>query len=93
MKRKALTPAQQYLFLRHNPVCVGQGTLNATRLTWTYRVRPTPISREYEVCITFRVNDVPRVFVISPNLTELAGGRDLPHQLRRLADIRYQPRQ
>jgi hypothetical protein len=78
MKGKALTPAQQYVFLRHNPVCVGHGTLNATGLTWTYRVRPTPISREYEVCIALRANDVPRVFVISPDLTELAGGRDLP---------------
>jgi hypothetical protein len=77
--RAALTPAQQYLFLRHHPVCVGHGTLNALGLTWTYRVRPTPISREYEICITFRANDVPKVFVVSPDLTELAGGRELPH--------------
>ncbi len=79
MKGTALTPAQHYLFLRYNPICVGHGTLNATGLTWTYRVRPTLISREYEVCITFRAGDAPRVFVASPSLTELAGGRKLPH--------------
>ena len=79
MRGQALTPAQQYLFLRHNPVCRGRGTLNATGLTWTFRLRPSPISREYEILITFRAGDVPKVFVISPRLTELAGERILPH--------------
>jgi hypothetical protein len=79
MKGTALTPAQQYLFLRKNPICVGQGTLNAIGLAWIYRVRPTPISREYEICITFRPGESPKVFVVSPTLTELAGDRKLPH--------------
>ncbi|MCK1309870.1 MULTISPECIES: hypothetical protein [unclassified Bradyrhizobium] len=79
MRGTALTPAQHYLFLRHNPICAGHGRLNAIGLTWTYRVRPTLLSREYEVCITFRPDDSPRVFVVSPSLTELAGGRKLPH--------------
>lgn len=79
MKGTELTPAQQYLFLRHNPICLGKGTLNARGLSWSYRVRPTPISREYEVCITFRAAESPRVVVVSPSLTELGGGRKLPH--------------
>lgn len=77
--RADLTPAQQYLFLRQNALCVGEGTLHAQGLAWTYRVRPTPISREYEIRITFRANDVPKVFVISPDLSGLAGDRHLPH--------------
>jgi hypothetical protein len=79
MKGKALTPAQHYLFLRHSPICVGQGTLAATGLTWTYSVRPTPLSREYEICITFRQGESPKVFVVSPSLAELAAGRKIPH--------------
>lgn len=67
------------MFLRANPICVGTGLLNATGLIWNYRDRPTPLSREYSMRITFQRGEVPDVFVIEPDLSALAGDRPLPH--------------
>lgn len=80
--RPALTPAQQYLFLRRNPVCAGEGTLNARGLIWTYRVRPSPLSRDYLVRIAFERGGIPCVSVEDPDLLVLAAGRELPHVYR-----------
>lgn len=77
--RPDLTPAQQYIFLRTNPICTGAGRLHATGLCWEYRVRPTPVSREYSIRITFRRGGTPEVFVLDPDLVTLAGNRPLPH--------------
>jgi hypothetical protein len=77
--RPELTPAQQFVFLRANPVCVGSGRLSATGLVWEYRVRPTALSREYLVRIAFDRGDVPVVFIVQPDLLKLAAGRPLPH--------------
>jgi len=57
-KHHDLTPAQQFIFLRANPICVGTGRLSPTGLTWEYRTRPTPLSREYLVRIAFDRGDV-----------------------------------
>jgi hypothetical protein len=76
---KPLTAAQQFLNLRTNPICAGEGTLHAGHLTWRYRVAPTPLSRDYGVRIDFRQGDTPDVFVDDPDLTALAEGRRLPH--------------
>jgi hypothetical protein len=78
-RRPNLTPAQHFIFLRANPVCAGTGRLYAIGLTWEYRVRPTPLSREYLVRITFDRGAIPDVFIIEPDLLKLAGGRPLPH--------------
>jgi hypothetical protein len=77
--RRALTPAQQFLFLRNNPICAGEGRLSHKGLAWSYRARPYLLSREYAVKIAYDGNESPRVFVTNPDLTTLAGGRDLPH--------------
>lgn len=77
--RPELTPAQQFVFLRANPVCLGSGRLSATGLVWEYRVKPTPLSREYLVRIAFDRGEVPVVFIIQPDLVSLARGRPLPH--------------
>jgi hypothetical protein len=77
--RPDLTPAQQFLFLRSNPICAGTGQLHATGLIWDYRDRPTPLSREYSMRITFQRSETPGVFVTNPDLSALAGGRPLPH--------------
>lgn len=74
-----LTLPQQYLFLRRSPICVGSGTLTPTSLTWIYRVRPTVLSREYEVRIDYARGDTPTVSIVSPDIQALASGRDLPH--------------
>jgi hypothetical protein len=77
--RPDLTPAQQFLFLRANPVCAGTGQLTATGLVWNYRDRPTPLSREYSMRITFQRGDTPDMFVLDPDLSALADGRPVPH--------------
>lgn len=74
-----LTRAQQFLFLRQNPICKGDGELKVGSLTWEYLTRPTPLSREYRVRIEYPQNDTPKVIVVSPELEALAKGRDLPH--------------
>ncbi|HWM81981.1 MAG TPA: hypothetical protein VNQ56_07935 [Pseudolabrys sp.] len=77
--RSDLTPAQQFMFLRANPICAGIGRLHATGLIWDYRHRPTPLSREYTMRIKFQRGETPSVFVTDPDLSALAGGRPLPH--------------
>lgn len=77
--RPDLTPAQQFIFLRANPICAGAGRLHATGLVWNYRDRPTPLSREYSMRVTFQRTETPKVFVMDPELSALAGGRPLPH--------------
>jgi hypothetical protein len=77
-----LTPAQQFMFLRANPICTGMGRLQATGLTWEYSDRPTPLSREYSMRIIFRRGETPDVFVTDPDLLTLAGDRPLPHVYR-----------
>jgi hypothetical protein len=77
--RPGLTPAQQYLFLKVSPICHGTGSLSPNGLRWEYRVRPILLSREYLVRITFKRDDTPKVFVIEPDITALAGGRKIPH--------------
>jgi hypothetical protein len=74
-----LTPAQQYMFLRRNPICAGNGGLNARGLLWEYHTRPTPFSRDYLLRIRFERGDIPKVFVKDPDLFVLAEGRELPH--------------
>ncbi|TIX48860.1 hypothetical protein E5222_14040 [Alteraurantiacibacter aquimixticola] len=81
-RQPRLTAAAQYLFLRKNPICSGSGSLRAGALTWEYKVRPSLIGREYTVRIEYRQGSTPRVFVIDPSLSELAGDRDLPHVYR-----------
>ena len=77
--KPALTLPQQFLLLRNNPICVGEGSVNHRRLVWNYRVRPTLLSREYAVQIFYERDDGPKVLVRDPELSVLAGGRDLPH--------------
>jgi hypothetical protein len=77
-----LTAAQQFLNLQTNPVCAGSGLLHAGHLLWRYRASPSPLSREYALCIDYRQGGTPRVDVEAPDLPELAGGRRLPHVYR-----------
>jgi len=82
-----LTPAQQHVFLRRCPLCPGTGRVSASGLTWDYRVRPTSISREYQIRIELHRSDTPRVFVIEPDISVLANGRKIPHVYRDLIHL------
>jgi len=78
-RRKPLTAAQQFISLRGNPVCRGDGFLRAGRLTWRYSATPSPVSRDYDIRIEFKQGDRPEIFVDSPDLHVLAAGRRIPH--------------
>jgi hypothetical protein len=80
--RPDLSLAQQYFFLKSGRVGDGVGALKASVLTWEYRDRPTPLSREYTLRIVYRLGVSPQVFVINPDITALAGNRELPHVYR-----------
>ncbi len=73
---RPLTLAQQQLHLATQS---GAGRVRAGELVWRTPIRPTPASREYGVRIAYRLNDVPRVFIETPDLVALADGRRLPH--------------
>jgi len=76
---RALTAAQQLVNLQGNSISIGTGILRRGRLVWDFDARPTPLSRCYRLRIVFRQDGAPQVFVIEPDLTELAEGRKLPH--------------
>lgn len=78
-RRRSLTPSQQYVNLRTNPICAGNGELHVGRLTWRYKTSPSSLSREYGIRIEFCQAAVPKVFVDAPDLPELAHERRLPH--------------
>lgn len=77
--RPPLTLAQQFLNLRTNPICAGNGSVKAGRLIWRYRTSPTPLSRNYGLRLEYGMGSTPRVIVENPDLGVLAGGRRLPH--------------
>lgn len=74
-----LTVAQQYLVLRRSPSCAGHGNVRCGRLVWEFNAQPTPLSRIYRVRIVYQQRQTPLVFVIVPDVRDLAGGRRIPH--------------
>ncbi|WP_219320424.1 hypothetical protein [Methylovirgula sp. HY1] len=78
-ERRPLTLAQQFVNLKSNPVCAGHGHLRCAHLIWRYEASPSPLSRLYGIRIELMHELSPRIFVESPDLQLLAGGRRLPH--------------
>jgi hypothetical protein len=78
-RRQHLTTAQQFVRLRGNCNSVGNGGLWAGRLTWRCQVRPTPLSRIYNVRVEYQQGKYPNVYVESPSILSLADGRKIPH--------------
>jgi hypothetical protein len=76
---KPLTAAQQFLLLKKNPLSAGGGTLGSGCFEWRFRATPTPLSRVYEARLEFAPDRSPRVYIETPDLVLLAGGKKLPH--------------
>lgn len=57
----------------------GEGAVRHGKLTWRWKVQPTPFSRVYDARIEYSRHNAPKVFIESPNLLELANGRLIPH--------------
>ncbi len=77
--RNRLSLPQQYLFLQRSKTIAGEGMLGPDRLEWRFRAQPTPLSRSYQVTLVLERDGTPDVRVVDPDLSLLAGGRDLPH--------------
>jgi hypothetical protein len=78
-RRRSLTASQQFLNLQADPLSAGCGKVHAGSLVWWCEVTPSPLSRYYRLRVEFRQGGTPEVFVKSPDLKLLAGGRRLPH--------------
>lgn len=76
-RRPPLSLAQQFLALKSD--VPGQGELSHKRLRWNFVLQPTPLSRAYELMLTYRLHESPNVFVVNPDLNELAEGKPIPH--------------
>lgn len=74
-----LSVAQQYHQVKSSELCPGSGTFSMGKFSWNFTVKPTPLSGEYKLQLNFSRSKGPEVFVLSPDLRELAGGRQLPH--------------
>lgn len=86
----------QLLHLRALKLPVAVGQLRNGVLTFEYVVKPTPVSREYALRLTYRRGNPPHVQVLSPSIPELADGHGpVPHLYDRSHPVRlclYLPR-
>ena len=57
----------------------GQGEIRRGCLTWLEWLRPSPTGREYLIRLEYTLGNSPSTYVQTPSLSELAGGRSLPH--------------
>ena len=80
--KNELTLSQQFFSLKMSPVCAGDGKISHRKLTWRFRVQPTPLSREYRVRLEYKLGGTPDVFVEHPDLQMLAAKREIPHVYR-----------
>jgi len=76
---KILTPTQQFMLLKNNPLCLGEGKVHLGKMDWTYQSQSSPLGRTYTVEIQFQAGSSPDIFVREPDIQLLAGDRDLPH--------------
>jgi len=69
----------QYAALKQSTIASGNGKLTSSYFYWECDIRPTELGRTYRVLIFYGGDHVPRAFVLSPNLQELAGNKKIPH--------------
>lgn len=53
--------------------------MSGRELQFRFEVAPSPLARLYRCLLLMRPIGLPEVFVTSPNLNDLAPGRQLPH--------------
>lgn len=76
---RSLTVVQQALALRSRYKSARQPVVRGNRLTWTVRLRPTPLSVMYTVRLRYDpANPRPQVTVLDPALAD-PWGAGLPH--------------
>lgn len=85
-KKKIITLPRQksdLLYTFKGSVC----EIKKNVLFWKGNIKPTPLSKEYEVVIIYQINALPRiqVFVTGENLKEL-DNPDFPHKYKIIKD-------
>lgn len=48
-------------------------------LIWESRAQPETWTREYKLKLNYQIGKPPKMFVLSPSLVELSGGKKVPH--------------
>lgn len=76
---RTLSAVQQMLHLRNSAVYPGKGSVRGGSLTWLLSRRPSGLSREYDLRLTYSERATPSIYVDGPDLTLLAQGDPLPH--------------
>ena len=93
---RSLDLGTQLLHLRTLRLPDARGQLRNGLLTFEYVARPTPLSRDYSLRLTYRRGDPPHVRVLSPSVPDLADGHGpVPHLYERNHPVRlclYLPR-
>lgn len=69
----------QYAALKQSKIAKGEGKLFPSYFYWECDIKPTEIARVYKVLIFYGSDFVPRAFVLSPNLKEIAKDQVIPH--------------
>jgi len=76
-KQPAINLGRQYFALSANTQ--GNGKLMCNKLTWSFQLQPTPLSRQYSLVLEYLRDQTPSIFIVEPDLNILANGRDIPH--------------
>jgi hypothetical protein len=71
--------ARQFAALKQSDIVGGSGRLFPSYFYWECDICPTPLSRTYHILIFLGSDQVPRAFVLDPNLKDLAEGKTIPH--------------
>jgi hypothetical protein len=71
--------SQQLVNLRSNPLTRGDGCIEGGVLNWRFQASPSPLSRVYDVRLTYPRGGTPETYVDKPDLTLLANGVRIPH--------------
>jgi len=79
VREAALTMAQQQYALKYSRVFNGAGSIRKGELVWDFAAQPTLVSRTYSARLRYRMGKLPGVYVLEPDLVDLAGGQSLPH--------------
>jgi hypothetical protein len=77
-KAAALSPTAQSIGLRQR-FPFGVTTWNRRGVRWCGNISPSEFGRRYLVEMQYSIGESPDVWVLNPNLKELADDRSLPH--------------
>ena len=71
--------SKQFLALEHLYNGKAKITDNDRTLIWEGKIKPTPLSRDYNVLIKYTLGSAPKCIVTAPDLRQLSQKREIPH--------------